>query len=1812
MAAVGGAMIAAPMVARAGTTVLDDPQTTPQTVTTDTDSTVTVNTTDDFSVNTNAGNALTISGAGNITYDDGGDNNSLITTGNGGTGLSVFVTGDNPGPPAQAGAITVVSGGTISGDRDGISAVNIGTGSTSVTATGTVTGTNGYGVFALNNTTSMGDVKVSATDVTGGSSGIYAQNNGIGATSITTTGTVTGTNDYGIYALNTNTNGTGGITVSAADVTGGSIGIYIQNNDTGAISITATGTVTGTGDSGIIALNSNANGNGNITVNAADVTGGFNGIYAQNDGLGGISVTTTGTVTGTQSDGIQAFVNNFAATGDITVQAANINAFNDGIFVQNTGLGGANVTATGTITSQNDDGIYVNNINSDGTGDVTINANTITAFGDGIYAENNGAGAINITATGTITTTDTGADGIYAYSNNSGEDKDITINANAINARSDGIVAENYGLGGITITATGTVTATDEEGINVGHYNPLSTGDITINAVDVSGGDYGIEVDNDTLGNVFITSTGTITSVDDGINVDNDNTASSGNVIISANNINSQEDGIIVENNGLGNVGVTATGTVTALDGEGIYIYNSNSGSTGDMTINANTVNATSYGLDVENYGSGRINITATGTVNSQNADGIYAYSDNSSAGNNITINASTINAGEDGIYASNAGLGGINVTATGTVTTLDDDGIDLRISNPDSTADITLNVVNINANDAGIAVENEGQGSIRITATETVSGARNNGIFALNGNQDGAGEIAINANNVSGFYSGIFANNVGLGETNISSTGTVTGASDTGIFAITTNADNTGGLSVNANDVNGNVGGIFALNTGLGETNTSSTGIVTATNGNGISAINGNTDSTGNLSVNANDVNGGSDGIFALNGGRGATSVSSTGSVTGTGNNGISAINDNADNTGGLSVNVNNVTGDIYGIFALNTGLGATSVSSVGTVTGTNDNGIYATALNSANTGGVSVSANNVSGENSGIFAANDGVGNTAVVATGTVSGATGDGILTINTNAAGSGALDVSANNVTGNTNGINVQNIGLGATNVTSTGSSVGTNSNGINAIISNADNAANMNINANNVTGGIDGIHAKSNGRGGISIASTGTVTSIGDDGIEVLNTNAGGAGEIAITVGNVTAFENGIYAENDGRGNTRVAATGTVTSQTADGIFVANTNAAGGNLSVNANNVTGAAFGIFAQNSGTGATSVVSTGTVTGTNNDGIRAINTNAANNSNLTVTANNATGNTNGIFVSNQGTGTINVIANGTVQGKENGVKIESGSTPNPISLTVNSFHTLRNSSNSSASNAISIQGVAGSAATITNNGLIRGNAQLGSENDTFNNNGIWNNAGGTSNFGGGNDTFNNNGAFLAAAATGVSTTTVNGIETVNNAGELVLQNTDARIGGTTAFVGDRLSFTNGGSGVFNADGGVLRVDANIGAQVSDELAVDNLTGRLVVDVNAVDAANLGQPTIGDGVRIVDVSGTSSASGAVLVRPVTGGLYSYELNRGSGGSASFFLQSAVRSEALAGNVLSVLGSRTALATLSNVHDRQRDVGVLPAGQSAQRGVWGRVFGANTEYNSNKAGNLGYDSNTYGAQAGVDLLAATDDKGNRKYGGLYVAYASSNGDVNRGGDKIGSLDLNATTLGAYYSWFSPRKWYFDAVAQYSRLGGTRVKTGGDNISPDGNGYALSVEAGRKMAISEKYAGELQGQLIYQRTDLDDAKLNDGTRLRLSSLSAVTGRLGVRLYGSESATGKFAPWLRANVWHTFNADSTISSRGNQFSIPVGGTSGELELGFSKGNASAGRWAAYGSIGYLFDLGGAEYSGWKGTVGVRKGF
>ncbi|MER8447153.1 autotransporter [Mesorhizobium sp. M1066] len=577
----------------------------------------------DFSIDTRpstgggGGNAFTLTGTGGLTFTD--DNQSFIT-----------------------------------GAADGINAGNDGSGALSITATGAVTGTSGYGIYA--NNSGGTDLTIKADNVSGGISGIHAENYGTGALSITATGTVTGTVGDGIYALTlSDVISSTDLTIETANVSGGVYGIFAEHHGTGALSITATGAVTGgTGalTGGIYAQNYGSD----LTIVAAGATGG-QGIGADQEGTGALSITDTGTVRGTYASGIFAFTG--GNSSGLTINVADVSGV-VGIEAEHHGSGALSITASGQVTGEDDSGGIFALAYDNATG-LAIQAADVNGGAYGILAILHGnGGALSITATGAVIGTIDG--GIFAqtFDNATG----LSIGVADVSGGTYGIRALHGGTGAVKITASGMVKGNGGPGIYARNDSAATGSATTVKIQDsatVSGSTVGVEL---------VSGSGRAAGVDNAGSI-------AGATGILANTAGS----ITITNAG----SISGTGgTAIDLTGAGAGTINQQGGViTGNILLSArldvvSVVGGTIAGNVVGGAGDDKMTVsggTITGNVSGDDGDDIVAVSGGTVRGSvtggagfdQVSVSGGTITGGIDADHVDLSGgaIGG-NITGLG------------------------------------------------------------------------------------------------------------------------------------------------------------------------------------------------------------------------------------------------------------------------------------------------------------------------------------------------------------------------------------------------------------------------------------------------------------------------------------------------------------------------------------------------------------------------------------------------------------------------------------------------------------------------------------------------------------------------------------------------------------------------------------------------------------------------------------------------------------------------------------------------------------------------------------------------------------------------------------------------------------------------------------------------------------------------------------------------------------------------------------------------------------------------------------------
>jgi len=464
--------------------------------------------------------------------------------------------------------------------------------------------------------------------------------------------------------------------------------------------------------------------------------------------------------------------------------------------------------------------------------------------------------------------------------------------------------------------------------------------------------------------------------------------------------------------------------------------------------------------------------------------------------------------------------------------------------------------------------------------------------------------------------------------------------------------------------------------------------------------------------------------------------------------------------------------------------------------------------------------------------------------------------------------------------------------------------------------------------------------------------------------------------------------------------------------------------------------------------------------------------------------------------------------------------------------------------------------------------------------------------------------------------------------------------------------------------------------------ASPSDQLIVVDGSSSGPGALEIRNSGGRGDLTLADGIRVVQTANaTSTADNFALSVPVVAGPYEYFLYRGGAATLSgpdvensWYLRSVIdcaspgapappcpspppqpppepppippapppayRQEVsliAAAPAMAQVYGRTLIDTL---HERVGDVqllhqrGDLDTERSGFNGAWIRYLGHDGEHDGGRRGIYGdrgpdFDYRFDALQIGTDLYRRVDaDDLRRRHAGFYLAYGKGKGEVRHNlldyRFHAGTDRFKAGSVGGYWSAFSAKGAYIDAVAQYTwydmRLQSPRTS----DSFVDADGVALSLEGGWPFTLNEgdgsygkdgRWRLEPQAQVIWQQIDVDD--LDDHTaQVHFSDGDSLVGRIGARLNRTgqrETAQGEARSgnaWLRANVWHEFRGTPRAAFATNSgyvpFAVDMGGSWGEVGIGGTWQVTQTGY--LYADLDYSWSFNGDE-TAWNGKVGMR---
>lgn len=147
----------------------------------------------------------------------------------------------------------------------------------------------------------------------------------------------------------------------------------------------------------------------------------------------------------------------------------------------------------------------------------------------------------------------------------------------------------------------------------------------------------------------------------------------------------------------------------------------------------------------------------------------------------------------------------------------------------------------------------------------------------------------------------------------------------------------------------------------------------------------------------------------------------------------------------------------------------------------------------------------------------------------------------------------------------------------------------------------------------------------------------------------------------------------------------------------------------------------------------------------------------------------------------------------------------------------------------------------------------------------------------------------------------------------------------------------------------------------------------------------------------------------------------------------------------------------------------------------------------------------------------------------------------------------------------------------------------------------------GNALLTSIEAGYAFPIGGGWALQPQGQIIWQRVDLDDTR-DPFSSIGYESFDAWIGRLGLRLESKSQFNGMAVQsFVDANLWQNFASSYSVVFNDRGIATATEGT--VLELGAGISAQLTQNVSGYVSLKFATGLDGPENESYGGTAGLR---
>lgn len=496
--------------------------------------------------------------------------------------------------------------------------------------------------------------------------------------------------------------------------------------------------------------------------------------------------------------------------------------------------------------------------------------------------------------------------------------------------------------------------------------------------------------------------------------------------------------------------------------------------------------------------------------------------------------------------------------------------------------------------------------------------------------------------------------------------------------------------------------------------------------------------------------------------------------------------------------------------------------------------------------------------------------------------------------------------------------------------------------------------------------------------------------------------------------------------------------------------------------------------------------------------------------------------------------------------------------------------------------------------------------------------------------------------GAFSSASA---YTTTRNGtldlggydttVAFLDNGGTVTLSDMTA---GTTLTV----------AGNYTGSNGTLVINTVLGDDNSktDRLKVAGDTSG-TTNLQVVNRGGLGGQTV-NGIEVVDVAGQSNGTFSLVSdymtkdnkKAIWAGAYAYTLQQGSGSGnkdGNWYLVSRYgdtepnnpdnNGPRYGAGVPVYQGYGQNMQALNKLPTLQERVGNRYwTGENGDgqtngamvdgNGIWARIEGAHNRLEPQSVTGMKQDINTFIMQAGVDGQFYEDDNG-KLVAGITGQYGTAHGNTSSFfGD--GYTDTRAWSLGATATWYGNNGFYVDTQGQLTWFDNDLSSDDMNSALATGAkafGYAMSVEAGQRVAIDDHWSLTPQAQLMWSSLDADAFQDIMGNRVGLDNSNSLTARLGLAANYRNDWTGEDGLMVNTSVYGVANLYQSFlgGMRINVAGVDIDTDNDKTWAGIGAGGSYAWedqKYAVYGegSINTSLNHFANSYA-LKGTVGFK---